>query len=174
MVFGLCLKVEIYQDMVGSHLTFCIIFKLKHVFSFLLLMIHMLNNSHSIKYHGNNVQNPIRTYPIIARHYAIFHVLELYFTNQFHFAPLDFPLSCVISLKATCILSHIQNAFSNPQKKIHTELNGTDGNFSCNCYHGLNPIACQFIVNNLHFIMYFTCTGQSPDGQQSIKEPSLN
>ena len=49
MVFGLCLKLEIYQDMVGSHLTFCFIFKLKHVFSFLLLMIHMLNNSHSIE-----------------------------------------------------------------------------------------------------------------------------
>ena len=32
MVCGLCLKVEIYQDMEGSHLTFCIIFKLKYVF----------------------------------------------------------------------------------------------------------------------------------------------
>ena len=96
MVFGLCLKVEIYQDMVGSHLTFCIIFKLKHVFSFLLLMIHMLNNSHSIEYHGNNVQNPIRTYPIIARHehYAIFHVLELYFTNQIPLCP--FRLSSIL------------------------------------------------------------------------------
>ena len=89
MVFGLCLKVEIYQDMVGSHLTFCIIFKLKHVFSFLLLMIHMLNNSHSIKYHGNNVQSPIRTYPIIAlhEHCVIFHVLELYSTNQIPLCP---------------------------------------------------------------------------------------
>ena len=89
MVCGLHCKVEIYQDMVGSHLTFCIIFKLKHVFSFLLLMIHMLNNSHSIEYHGNNVQNPIRTYPIIARHehYAIFHVLELYSTNQIPLCP---------------------------------------------------------------------------------------
>ena len=49
-------------------------------------------------------------------------------------------------------------------------------NFPCNCYHGLNPIACQFIVNNLylHFIMYFTHTGQSPDRQQPIKESSLN
>ena len=89
MVFGLCLKVEIYQDMVGSHLTFCIILKLKYVFSFLLLMIHMLNNSHSIEYHGNNVQNPIRTYQIIAlhEHYAIFHVLELYSTNQIPLCP---------------------------------------------------------------------------------------
>ena len=39
LVCGLCLKVEIYQDMEGSHLTFCIIFKLKYVFSFLLLMM---------------------------------------------------------------------------------------------------------------------------------------
>ena len=39
MVCGLCLKVEIYQDMEGSHLTFCIIFKLNYVFSFLLLMM---------------------------------------------------------------------------------------------------------------------------------------
>ena len=67
MVCGLHCKVEIYQDMVGSHLTFCIIFKLKHVFSFLLLM-HMPNNSDSIKYHGNNVLSPIRTCPIITRH----------------------------------------------------------------------------------------------------------
>ena len=99
MVGGLCLKVEIYQDMVGSHLTFCIIFKLKHVFSFLLLMIHMLNNSHSIEYHGNNVQNPIRTYPIIALHtMQFFMCLNCTPPIKFHFAPLDFALSCVISL----------------------------------------------------------------------------
>ena len=100
MVFGLCLKVEIYQDMVGSHLTFCIIFKLKHVFSFLLLMIHMLNNSHSIEYHGNNVQNPIRTYPIIhdMNTMQFFMCLNCTSPIKFHFAPLDFALSCVISL----------------------------------------------------------------------------
>ena len=32
----------------------------------------------------------------------------------------------------------------------------------------------QFIVNNLHFIMYFTHRGHSPDRQQPIKEPSLH
>ena len=40
-------------------------------------------------------------------------------------------------------------------------------------YLGLNPIACLFLVNNLHFIRYFTHSGQSPDRQQPIKEPSL-
>ena len=34
-------------------------------------------------------------------------------------------------------------------------------------------VACQFLVNNLHSITYFTHTGQSPDRQQPIKEPSL-
>ena len=38
-------------------------------------------------------------------------------------------------------------------------------------YLGLKPMACQFIVNNLHSIMYFTHKGQSPDRQQPIKEP---
>ena len=116
MVCGLHLKVEIYQDMVGSHLTFCIIFKLKHVFSFLLLMIHMLNNSHSIKYHGNNVQSPIRTYPIIAllEYCVIFHVLELYSTYQIPLCPF----------RLSSIMCHF---LPTPQKKIHTELNGTDG-----------------------------------------------
>ena len=49
------------------------------------------------------------------------------------------------------------------------ELNATDSElskqFSC--------VACQFLVNNLHFIMYFIHRGQSPDRQQPIKEPSL-
>ena len=37
----------------------------------------------------------------------------------------------------------------------------------------LNPIMCLFLVNNLHFIRYFTHSGQRPDRQQPIKEPSL-
>ena len=40
-------------------------------------------------------------------------------------------------------------------------------------YLGLNLIAYQFLAKNLHFVVYFTHRGQSPDGQQPIKEPSL-
>ena len=40
-------------------------------------------------------------------------------------------------------------------------------------YLGLNPIACWFLVNNLHFITNFTHRGQSPVRWQPIKEPSL-
>ena len=38
-------------------------------------------------------------------------------------------------------------------------------------YLGLHPIACQFLVNNLHFIMYSALTGQNPDRKQPNKEP---
>ena len=41
------------------------------------------------------------------------------------------------------------------------------------CYLWINPIACQFLLNNLHLSAYFTHRGQSPDRQQPIKEPSL-
>ena len=56
-------------------------------FSAPLLTIFTLNNSHFITYHEDNVQSPIRTYPIIAlhEHWAIFHVLELSSTNQIPF-----------------------------------------------------------------------------------------
>ena len=59
-------------------------FKVKTCFSAPLLKTHTPNNLNSITYQENNVQSPIRTYPIIAlhEHQAIFHVLELYFTNQ--------------------------------------------------------------------------------------------
>ena len=38
-------------------------------------------------------------------------------------------------------------------------------------YLGLHPITCQFLVNNLHFIMYSALTGQNPDRKQPNKEP---
>ena len=68
----------------------CIIFKLKCVFSAPLLKTYTLNKVHSITYLENNVQSPFRTYPIIApnEHWAIFHVLELYSTNQIPFCQL--------------------------------------------------------------------------------------
>ena len=42
---------------------------------------------YSITYYENNVQSPIRTHPIIAlcEHQAIFHMLELYSTDQIPF-----------------------------------------------------------------------------------------
>ena len=65
--------------------------------------------------------------------------------------------------------SLIPPALSNPLKKIHMELNASDSELSMQFSH----FACQFLVNNLHFITYFTHTGQSPDRQQPIKESSL-
>ena len=56
-----------------------------------------------------------------------------------------------------------------PLKKIHMELNLTDSELSMR----FSCVACQFLVNNLHFTTYFTHRGQSPDRQQPIKEPSL-
>lgn len=40
-------------------------------------------------------------------------------------------------------------------------------------YLELYSIRCQFLANNLHFITYSGCTGQSPDGQQPNKEATL-
>ena len=66
--------------------------------------------------------------------------------------------------------SHIPTALSNPtKKKIHMELNATDSELSMQ----FSCVACQFLVNNLHFIMYFIHRGKKPDKQQPIKEPSL-
>ena len=65
--------------------------------------------------------------------------------------------------------SLIPPALSNLLKKIHMELNASDSELSMQFSH----VACQFLVNNLHFIMYFTHRGKSPDRQQPIKEPSL-
>ena len=133
MVCGLCLKVEIYQDMEGSHLTFCTIFKLKYVFSFLLLMMHMPNNSHSIKYHGNNVQSTIRTYPIIALHEycVIFHVLELYSTNQIPLCTFRLcSIMCHFLVNNLHFITYSKCIFQPPEKEIHKELNGTDGELS--------------------------------------------
>ena len=123
----------IYQDMEGSHLTFSIILKLKYVFSFLLLMMHMPNNSHSIKYHGNNVQSTIRTYTIIALHEycVIFHVLELYSTNQIPLRPFKL---CSIMWRFLVnnlrFITYSKCIFQPPEKEIHKELNGTDGELS--------------------------------------------
>ena len=56
-----------------------------------------------------HVQSPIRTYTILAlyEHKAIFHVLELYSTNQIPF--------CQIGLR--CVQSRIITALSNPAEK---------------------------------------------------------
>ena len=51
--------VEIYRDMRDPHLTFCIISKLKSVFSAPLLTTHKPNNLHSVTYYENNVQSLI-------------------------------------------------------------------------------------------------------------------
>ena len=69
------IKIKINQDVESTHLNF----KVKCVF--------LPNNLHSIMYHENDVQSPIRTYLIIAlhEHQAIFHVLQLYSINQIPF-----------------------------------------------------------------------------------------
>ena len=61
------IKVEICRDMKGSHLTKRIIFKLKSDFFFRSFSYNapakQLTFHHKLE---NNVQSPIRTYPIIA------------------------------------------------------------------------------------------------------------
>ena len=60
-------EVEIYLNKVCFYFH-CIILKLKHVFSTPFLTMHMPNNLHFITHCENNIQSPIRNYPIIALH----------------------------------------------------------------------------------------------------------
>ena len=111
----------------NSHIYFnCIIFKLKlfkKFFSAPFLKTRVPNNLHSITYYENNVQNPVRTYPIIAlqEHYkALFHVLESYSTNQI---PLCHIWLCSITCHflgnnlhfisySNCIIQHHRKKFA--------------------------------------------------------------
>ena len=115
-------------------------------------------------------------------------MLELYSTNQIPFC--HFRLRSITRhflVKKNCILSRILTALSNTTKKIHRKLYATDSEFYTHSpaswlflrlkfafgYLGINPVACKFLVNNLHFIAYFTHRGQSSVRQQPIKQPSL-
>ena len=107
---------------------------------------------------------------------------------KFHFATSDVAQSHGILWQTTCILSRILTALSNPtEKKFTWNLMLLIVNFPrCSSafrlflrikftfsYLGLNPIAC-FLYKNLHFIMYFTHRGHSPDRQQPIRNPLWN
>ena len=122
----------------NSHIyLYCVIFKLKlfkNVFSAPFLKTHVPNNLHSITYYENNVQNPIRTYPIIAlqEHYkALFHVLESYSTNQI-------PLCHIWLCSITChflgnnlhFISYSNCIIQHHRKKICLKLYATDSEFS--------------------------------------------
>ena len=60
--------IGIWSRMKGSHLFSLYNFQVKMCFSASFPPTHMPNNLHSITYCENNVQNAIRTYPIIAPH----------------------------------------------------------------------------------------------------------
>ena len=104
---------------------------------------------------------------------------------KFHFATLDYAPSRVISLLTTCILPRILTALYNSAEKnwhgtnfmllivqFSRILTFSTNKFAYN-YFGLYPIACSFLLNNLHFMKYFTNRGKSLDRRQPIKEPSL-
>ena len=78
---------------------------------------------------GNEKYLHIRAY-LLHEHWAIFHVLELYSTNQIlscHIGLCSIPPHfLVINLHFISILT----ALSNPTEKIHMELNATDIEFS--------------------------------------------
>ena len=121
------------------------------------LTTHTPNNLYCITKHENDVQSPVKTYPIIAlhEHEAIFHVLELYSTDQILFFRIrDRSITCAFLTN---------NLHSIPYSNSITRTKLT---FSY-------PIVCSFLVNNVHFITYFTHRGQSPDRQKPIEEPSL-
>ena len=100
---------------------FCIIFKLKRVFSALLLTTHPSNNLHSITYHENSVQSPIKTCPIIAlhEHWEIFHRLELYINNQIPFCQIRLrSITCHFLVNNLHLITYSNRIFQ-PTEKIH-------------------------------------------------------
>ena len=137
---------------------YCIIFKLKCVFLAPFLTTHTPNNVHFINYYENNVQSPIRTYPIIAlhEHWAIFHVLELYLATQIPFFHIRLRSITYHFLENNLHLSRIRTALSSTTEKLHMELYANDSEFSTHSPAfllflriklafsnlGINPIAC--------------------------------
>ena len=110
-----------------------VIFKLKCVFSALLLKTYTPNNVHSITYHDNNVQSPFKIYLIIAlnKHWAISHVLELSSTDQIPLCHANKTSLHLVSFP--CKQTAFNHIFSphcpTPLKKIQVELNATGSEF---------------------------------------------
>ena len=132
------------------------------------------NNLHSIMYHENDVQSPIRTYLIIAlhEHQAIFHVLQLYSTNQI---PFFYIRCCSITCHFLVNNWHFIT-YSNCIVQSHWKKNS----HGIKCYwywvfHAvllcliffyelksvkatldLTQLHVNSLWNNLHFVTYFT------------------
>ena len=101
---------------------FCIIFKLKRVYSALLLTTHPPNNLHFITYHENSVQSPIKTCPIIAPHkyWEIFHRLELYINNQIPFCQIRLrSITCHFLVNNLHLITYSNRIFQPTEKNSH-------------------------------------------------------
>ena len=126
-------EVEIYRDMIIWKVR--IYFLLYHFWiktrsSAPFLTTHTPNNLYCITKHENDVQSPVKTYPIIAlhEHEAIFHVLGLYSTDQIPFFRIrDRSITCAFLTN---------NLHSIPYSNSITRTKLT---FS---YLGINPIVC--------------------------------
>ena len=98
-----------------------------------LLTTHMPNNLHSIMYHDNNVQSPIRTYLIIAlhEHQVIFHVLQLYSINQIPFCYIKCcSITCHFLVNNWHFITYSNRIVQSHWKKIYMELNAIGIEFS--------------------------------------------
>ena len=106
--------------------------KVKTCFSSPLLTTNMPINLHSITYHENNVRSPIRTYPIIALHgqCLIFHMLELYSTNQIPFRQIRLrSITCHFLINKLRLITYSNRVTQTHQKNILMEVNATDSEF---------------------------------------------
>ena len=122
------IKVEIYWHKKKVRII-CTILKLERVFSAPLLIAHTPNSLHSITYHENNVQSPIRIYLIIAlhEHWAIFHVLELYSSNQIPFCQIRLRSNaCHFLVNKLHLITYSYRIVQPHWKKLHMELKATD------------------------------------------------
>ena len=118
----------------------------------LLYSTYTPNNLYPTSYHENNVQSPIRTYPIIALHEnsAIFHELELYSTNQIPF--------CQIRLRSISCHFHVN--------RVHWK------NFTC--YQMLLIVDFHTILPRFDFFCEYNWPLATSDLIQSQQQPAFD
>ena len=157
------IKVEIYLDMKGSHLTFLYLLSQKGVFSAPLLTTQT-NQTIYIPSLTMKATAKVQSEHTKSLHYMnirqLFHMLQLYSTSQIPF--------CQIRLRSIACHFLVNNlhliTYSNCI--VQTHLKNFSWNFPRNSpaswlflrikfavsYLGLNPIECYFLVKHLDFI----------------------
>ena len=140
--------------------------------------MHTSNNLHSIMYHENNFQSPIRTYQIIGLHeqWVIFHVLEWYSTNKIPFCHSRlWSITCHFLVNNLHFITYSNHNVQPHWKEFTWNRMRLIVNFPCSSpMFWLNPIASQFLVNNLHFSCISCTEGKVQKGNNQSRSSLWN